>query len=54
MPLEGRILLMVMENNPLFAYLEVFDSDLAEGVEISDRYLNAKIGDVEIKLRLAE
>jgi tryptophanyl-tRNA synthetase len=43
-----------IENNPLFAYLAAFDVDKSEIDEISHRYQEGRIGDVEVKKRLAE
>ncbi len=42
-----------VENNPVFTYLEQFDSDSEQVEEFKSRYLAGKIGDVEIKKVLA-
>jgi tryptophanyl-tRNA synthetase len=43
-----------VENNPLFAYLDAFDPDRNEVEDIQGRYRAGKVGDVEVKRRLAE
>lgn len=43
-----------VEGNPLFAYLEAFYPDEAEVEEFKRRYRAGRIGDVELKRRLAE
>jgi tryptophanyl-tRNA synthetase len=43
-----------VEGNPVFAYLDIFDPDKAEVEEFKARYLKGKVGDVELKHRLAE
>lgn len=43
-----------VEGNPLFAYLDVFHPDEVQVNEYKDRYRKGKIGDVELKRRLAE
>jgi tryptophanyl-tRNA synthetase len=43
-----------VEGNPLFAYLEAFNPDVAEVEELITRYQAGKIGDVAVKRRLAE
>jgi tryptophanyl-tRNA synthetase len=42
-----------VEGNPVFTYLDVFDSDKAVVDELKDRYRNGRVGDVEVKRRLA-
>jgi tryptophanyl-tRNA synthetase len=43
-----------VENNPVFVYLDVFSTDRAEVEEFKRRYRAGKVGDVEVKTRLAE
>lgn len=43
-----------IENNPLFIYLNAFHADKNEIKDFEDRYKKGKIGDIEIKKRLAE
>ena len=43
-----------VEGNPVFAYHEVFNPDKAQVAEFKERYRLGKIGDVEVKRRLAE
>ena len=43
-----------IEGNPLFAYHDVFNPDQEQVAEFKERYLKGKIGDVEVKRRLAE
>jgi len=43
-----------VEGNPVFAYLDVFYPDPVQVEEFKDRYRHGKIGDVELKRRLAE
>ncbi len=43
-----------IEGNPLFAYHDVFNPDQEQVAEYKERYLKGKIGDVEVKRRLAE
>lgn len=43
-----------VEGNPLFAYLDVFHPDVAQVTEYKDRYRKGKVGDVELKRKLAE
>jgi tryptophanyl-tRNA synthetase len=43
-----------VDGNPVFAYHDIFNPDKAEVEEFKARYLDGKIGDVEIKRRLAE
>jgi len=42
------------ENNPLFIYLNAFHNDKNEIKDFEDRYRLGKVGDTEIKKRLAE
>jgi tryptophanyl-tRNA synthetase len=42
-----------VEGNPVFEYLQIFDPD-REGIEdLADRYRAGKVGDIEVKQRLA-
>ena len=43
-----------VEGNPVFAYLDVFYPDQMQVAEFKERYRQGKIGDVELKRRLAE
>jgi tryptophanyl-tRNA synthetase len=43
-----------VEGNPVFAYHDIFNPDRAEVEEFKAHYLEGKIGDVEVKRRLAE
>jgi tryptophanyl-tRNA synthetase len=43
-----------IENNPVFVYLDVFSKDHAEVEEFKARYRAGRVGDVEIKARLAD
>lgn len=43
-----------VEGNPVFTYLDEFDSDRQSLVELKDRYQAGKVGDVEVKKELAE
>jgi tryptophanyl-tRNA synthetase len=42
------------EGNPVFSYLEAFDSDIKEVEELKKRYQKGGLGDVEVKKRLIE
>ncbi len=42
------------EGNPLFIYHEVFNEDKSEVEDFKKRYREGKVGDVEVKKRLAE
>jgi tryptophanyl-tRNA synthetase len=42
-----------VEGNPVFTYHDVFNSNKDEVEELKDRYRNGKVGDVEVKKRLA-
>ena len=46
--IPGRV-----EGNPVFIYHRVFNADAAEVAELEDRYRQGKVGDVEVKKRLA-
>ena len=43
-----------VEGNPIFAYHDIFNPDKAEVEEFKTRYRAGKVGDVEVKHRLAE
>ena len=43
-----------VEGNPVFAYYDAFDSDQEEVEELKERYRAGKVGDVEVKRRLAQ
>lgn len=43
-----------VEGNPVFAYHEVFNPNQSEVEEFKTRYRKGKIGDIEVKRRLAE
>lgn len=42
------------ENNPVFIYLEAFNTDTAKVGDFKKRYREGKVGDVEVKKYLAE
>lgn len=42
-----------VEGNPVFAYHDAFNTDTAEVAELKERYRAGKVGDVEVKKRLA-
>ncbi len=46
--IPGRV-----EGNPLFIYHDAFNDDAAEVDELKERYRKGKVGDVEVKKRLA-
>ena len=46
--IPGRV-----EGNPLFIYHDAFNDDTAEVEELKERYRKGKVGDVEVKKRLA-
>ncbi len=46
--IPGRV-----EGNPVFIYHRVFNADAAEVAELEERYRGGKVGDVEVKKRLA-
>jgi len=43
-----------VEENPVFMYHDVFNPDLLEVEELKNRYRSGKVGDVEVKNRLAD
>lgn len=43
-----------VEGNPVFAYHDIFNPDKAEVEDIKTRYRAGKVGDVEVKQRLAD
>jgi tryptophanyl-tRNA synthetase len=43
-----------VEGNPVFAYHDIFNPDKAEVEDFKTRYRAGKVGDVEVKRRLAE
>ncbi len=42
-----------VEGNPVFMYHDAFNPDLAEVQDLKDRYRTGKVGDVEVKQKLA-
>jgi tryptophanyl-tRNA synthetase len=42
-----------VEGNPVFAYHDAFNPDLAEVEDLKARYRAGKVGDVEVKTKLA-
>lgn len=42
-----------VEGNPVFIYHDIFNSDKAEVADLKDRYQQGKVGDVEVKQKLA-
>jgi tryptophanyl-tRNA synthetase len=42
-----------VEGNPVFQYHDAFNDDKAEVEELKERYVQGKVGDVEVKKRLA-
>jgi tryptophanyl-tRNA synthetase len=46
--IPGRV-----EGNPVFIYHQAFNADKAEVAELEERYRQGKVGDVEVKKRLA-
>jgi tryptophanyl-tRNA synthetase len=42
-----------VEGNPVFIYHDAFNPDKAEVDDLKDRYRNGKVGDVEVKTKLA-
>jgi tryptophanyl-tRNA synthetase len=42
-----------VEGNPVFIYLDAFDPDWAEVEDLKERYRRGKVGDVEVKQKLA-
>lgn len=43
-----------VEGNPVFAYHDIFNPDRQQVAEFKERYVAGRIGDVEVKRRLAE
>lgn len=43
-----------IEGNPVFQYHDAFNENKAEVEELKERYVQGKVGDVEVKKRLAE
>ncbi|HEY0672209.1 MAG TPA: tryptophan--tRNA ligase [Longimicrobiales bacterium] len=43
-----------VENNPVFIYHDAFNPDRAEVDDLKDRYRAGKVGDVEVKTKLAQ
>ena len=43
-----------VEGNPVFAYLDIFNPDQQEVEDLKSHYQNGKVGDVDVKRRLAE
>ena len=43
-----------VENNPVFIYHDAFNPDTAEVDDLKDRYRAGKVGDVEVKTKLAK
>lgn len=43
-----------VEGNPVFMYHDAFNSNKDEVEELKDRYRKGKVGDVEVKKRLAQ
>lgn len=41
-----------VEGNPVFIYHDLFNTNLEEVKDLKDRYLNGKVGDVEVKEKL--
>src|SRR6185503_6214322 len=42
-----------VEGNPVFVYHDAFNPDLAEVEDLKERYRTGKVGDVEVKMKLA-
>jgi len=42
-----------VEGNPVFVYHDAFNPDKAEVDDLKDRYRHGKVGDVEVKTKLA-
>jgi tryptophanyl-tRNA synthetase len=42
-----------VEGNPVFMYHDAFNPDLEEVQDLKDRYVAGKVGDVEVKQKLA-
>ena len=43
-----------VENNPVFIYHDLFNPDLEQVEELKERYRKGKVGDVEVKRKLAQ
>ena len=43
-----------VENNPVFIYHDAFNPDTAEVEDLKERYRAGKVGDVEVKTKLAK
>src|ERR1041384_6658550 len=43
-----------VEGNPVFIYHDTFNPDVAEVDDLKDRYRTGKVGDVEVKMKLAK
>jgi tryptophanyl-tRNA synthetase len=43
-----------VEGNPVFVYHDAFNTDLAEVEDLKARYREGKVGDVEVKMKLAK
>jgi len=43
-----------VEGNPVFVYHDAFNPDKAEVADLKERYLTGKVGDVEVKQKLAK
>jgi tryptophanyl-tRNA synthetase len=43
-----------VEGNPVFSYHDAFNSDTAEVEDLKERYRGGRVGDVEVKQRLAK
>ena len=47
--IPGRV-----EGNPVFEYHDAFNPDVAQIIDFKDRYRKGKVGDVEVKVALAQ
>ena len=43
-----------VEGNPVFSYHDAFNPDVAEVADLKERYRAGKVGDVEVKTKLAK
>jgi tryptophanyl-tRNA synthetase len=43
-----------VEGNPVFVYHDTFNPDVAEVEDLKERYRTGKVGDVEVKTKLAK
>jgi len=43
-----------VEGNPVFMYHDAFNPDAAEVQDLKERYVTGKVGDVEVKQKLAK